>query len=116
LRSREAVGRLFKDLAPLFSARNGGYTRIIKYKNRHGDNAPMAIIEWTESVAAKAPEKKALGKKSSVKKVAQEKKGSPEKKVSTKRATEKKGSDKVSASKKTTRKNTTDKSVAENRD
>ena len=55
VRTKEALGKLFKDLAPLFTARNGGYTRIIHYKNRQGDHAPMAIIEWTESAAGKKP-------------------------------------------------------------
>jgi len=62
VRSKEAIGKLFKDLAPLFKTRNGGYTRIIKYRNRRGDGAPLAIIEWVESVAG-APEKKAAPKK-----------------------------------------------------
>lgn len=62
VRSKEAIGKLFKDLAPLFKTRNGGYTRIIKYRNRKGDGAPLAIIEWVES-APGAPEKKAAPKK-----------------------------------------------------
>lgn len=62
VRSKEAIGKLFKDLAPLFKTRNGGYTRIIKYRNRRGDGAPLAIIEWVES-APGAPEKKAAPKK-----------------------------------------------------
>jgi large subunit ribosomal protein L17 len=94
IRSKEALGKLFKDLAPLFAARNGGYTRIIKYKNRHGDNAPMAIIEWTESAAAKAPEKKTPEKKASAKKAAEkkapEKKAAPKKKAAAKKAEENK--------------------------
>jgi len=62
VRSKEAIGKLFKDLAPLFKTRNGGYTRIIRYRNRKGDGAPLAIIEWVES-APGAPEKKAAPKK-----------------------------------------------------
>lgn len=62
VRSKEAIGKLFKDLAPLFKTRNGGYTRIIRYRNRRGDGAPLAIIEWVESVAA-APVNKAAPKK-----------------------------------------------------
>ena len=49
--SKEAVGKLFKDLAPRFTTRNGGYTRVLKYRNRRGDGAPTAIIEWVESAA-----------------------------------------------------------------
>jgi hypothetical protein len=31
-----------------FSARSGGYTRIVKAGFRYGDNAPMAIIEFVD--------------------------------------------------------------------
>jgi large subunit ribosomal protein L17 len=94
VKSKEALGRLFKDLGPLFKERNGGYTRIIRYKNRKGDGAPLAIIEWVES-AVKAPVKKAE-KKASEKKV-------PEKKAREKKTTEK-VSEKKAPAKKTTRK------------
>ncbi|HPC48158.1 MAG TPA: 50S ribosomal protein L17 [Deltaproteobacteria bacterium] len=63
LRSKAAIGRLFKELAPLFAARNGGYTRIIRTGIRKGDHASLAIIEWTETIQAKAPEKKEPRKK-----------------------------------------------------
>jgi large subunit ribosomal protein L17 len=43
-----AVKRLFDDVAPRFSKRHGGYTRIIKLGTRHGDAAPCSIIELTE--------------------------------------------------------------------
>ncbi|WP_454783054.1 50S ribosomal protein L17 [Legionella sp. WA2022007384] len=45
LRSKSAVGKLFKDLGPRFVERPGGYVRIIKCGFREGDNAPMAIVE-----------------------------------------------------------------------
>ncbi|KTC78559.1 50S ribosomal protein L17 [Legionella cherrii] len=45
LRSKSAVGKLFKDLGPRFVERPGGYIRIIKCGFRDGDNAPMAIVE-----------------------------------------------------------------------
>lgn len=43
-----AVQKLFSDIAPKFSERNGGYTRVIKTGYRRGDSAPMAIIEFVE--------------------------------------------------------------------
>jgi large subunit ribosomal protein L17 len=43
-----ALKKLFDEVAPRFSGRNGGYTRIIKIGPRRGDCAPTAIIELTE--------------------------------------------------------------------
>ena len=40
-----AVQKLFKEIAPKYAERNGGYTRVLKTMPRRGDNAPMAIVE-----------------------------------------------------------------------
>ena len=42
------VGKLFETLGPRYKARNGGYTRVLKAGFRHGDNAPMAVIEFVD--------------------------------------------------------------------
>jgi len=60
VRTREAVAHLFDVIAPGFAERNGGYTRIIKVRTRHGDAAPISVIELMpagapESKAAKSP-------------------------------------------------------------
>jgi len=48
LRDRDSVTKLFDVLGPLFKARPGGYTRILKMGFRVGDNAPMALVELVE--------------------------------------------------------------------
>jgi large subunit ribosomal protein L17 len=101
IKSKEAIGKLFKDLAPLFKERNGGYTRIIRYKNRKGVGAPLAIIEWTETMAGKEPEKKAPEKKAKTAAKKEPEKKAKEKKVPAKKeAAEKKAPAKKAAPKK----------------
>ncbi len=48
LRDREIVGKLFSELGPRYIARNGGYLRVLKCGFRHGDNAPMALVELVD--------------------------------------------------------------------
>ncbi len=43
-----AVKKVFDDLAPRYSKRNGGYTRILKLTERRGDDALMVILELVE--------------------------------------------------------------------
>ena len=42
------VGKLFDTISPRYAERNGGYIRIMKAGFRHGDNAPMAVIEFVD--------------------------------------------------------------------
>ena len=42
------TAKLFDSLASRYSERHGGYTRVLKAGFRHGDSAPMAIIELVE--------------------------------------------------------------------
>ncbi|MCQ9206275.1 MAG: 50S ribosomal protein L17 [Omnitrophica bacterium] len=54
LGDRTLVSKLFKEVAPLFGNRKGGYTRIIPFNFRKGDGADMVFLELTE----KKPEEK----------------------------------------------------------
>ena len=42
------VKKLFDVIGPRYAGRPGGYTRVLKAGFRHGDNAPMAIIEFVD--------------------------------------------------------------------
>ncbi len=48
LRDRDIVSKLFGELGPRYSARKGGYLRILKCGFRDGDNAPMAFVELVD--------------------------------------------------------------------
>ena len=68
LRDRDIVAKLFDDLGPRYSKRNGGYVRILKTGWRKGDNAPLALVTLMDRAeqaaeAAGADEKKPAKKK-----------------------------------------------------
>jgi large subunit ribosomal protein L17 len=48
IRDEDQVKKLFDVLGPRYAKRPGGYTRVLKAGFRHGDNAPMAFIEFVD--------------------------------------------------------------------
>jgi large subunit ribosomal protein L17 len=61
MQSRDAVKRLFDEIAPRFKERNGGYTRVVKFGFRRGDAAPLSVVEFSDhsvEAPARKPRKK----------------------------------------------------------
>ncbi len=48
VQDKKVVEKLFDKIGPRFKDRSGGYTRIIKLGQRHGDAAEMVLLELTE--------------------------------------------------------------------
>lgn len=70
--NRSSIAKLFNDIAPRFSGRNGGYLRLVQTRNRVNDAAPMAVLEFVdyeeirkakETKEAKKPKAKKAEKK-----------------------------------------------------
>ena len=63
LSNRTTMSKLFSEIAPRLSGRNGGYLRIIQTRNRVNDSAPLAVLEFVDYEAVRKsketkPEKK----------------------------------------------------------
>jgi large subunit ribosomal protein L17 len=58
IKDREAVKILFNEVAPRAKERAGGYTRVVKLGQRHGDGGEVAIIELVDFNAADEAEKR----------------------------------------------------------
>ncbi len=71
IKDEAILDKLFKEIAPLFSERNGGYTRVLKTGYRLGDAAEMVILELVEKTQkkeTKAEKKDAKAEKKEAKK------------------------------------------------
>ncbi len=73
IRSRDVTAKLFDSLAERYRDRPGGYTRVLKVGYRHGDAAPVSIIELVDREVSAAAEKKASGRKAAAAPKAREK-------------------------------------------
>lgn len=61
IKDKDILKKLINNISPRFKERNGGYTRILRLKNRKGDSALLAIMELV--VREKKVKKEKKGKK-----------------------------------------------------
>lgn len=73
--NRSSIAKLFNEIAPRLSGRNGGYLRLVQTRNRVNDGAPMAVLEFVDyEEVRKANEAKKSKAKGSKEKEAKSKK------------------------------------------
>ncbi|MCL4476740.1 MAG: bL17 family ribosomal protein, partial [Nitrospirae bacterium] len=65
--------KLFNDIAPRFTGRNGGYLRLVQTRNRVNDGAPMAVLEFVDYEEVRKAKEAKEGKKTEAKKTKQKK-------------------------------------------
>ncbi len=95
LKKESVVAKLFTVIAPNYSDRNGGYTRVLKIGPRRGDGAEMAIISMVDAESIYETNEKDKKKK------AEEKKSEEKEAKKSEKTTEKKTASKRTSSKKT---------------
>lgn len=114
IRRKEVAAKVFDELAERYRDRPGGYTRIVKLRNRTGDAAPLSIVALLEADEVAKPKGKKATKKAARRKAGADKepsgKAASKKKDGGGKAPAKKT--KRAASKKTTSKKTTAKKTA----
>jgi large subunit ribosomal protein L17 len=87
LRSEDIVKKLFGEIAPRFKDRQGGYTRIYRIGWRHGDAAPLSLIELVTAAPTVEKKKSAVKKaKEALKKVTSKGKGVEDKEEKAKKS------------------------------
>lgn len=62
IRSKRVAKRLFEEIGPRFSNRNGGYVRVVKLGYRPGDRAAVSLVELVERSAKESESKGAAAK------------------------------------------------------
>lgn len=66
--TKEAMQKMVADIAPRFTNRPGGYTRIVHIRRRFNDDASVVLIEWVEKPSLTTTQIATKDKKSSSRK------------------------------------------------